>query len=419
MAVSIVIPDLGYGMVEATVVAWLIEVGNPVKEGEALLTIETDKVTTEVLSPAKGTLIQQGVAEGDVVTPMQVVGSIGVVAGENTVVVSSPASEPVTTAIAERSAGSPVVADPKPPREIHAAPVARQIAKEHGIDLQTVEGTGPGGRITKADVLRVVETQSESSTPEAAPTSSGDLSTPVTPVVENVPSTITPAGDDEIIPMTGVRKAIAERLSLSRRTAADVTTIADVEMGAVKQFREQHPASYTAYVVRATALALRAFPIVNSTLDGDRIIIKKAIHIGVAVAAPHGLVVPVIRNADQKPLAEIAESIKAYSAKAQQNRLTLQDFADGTFTVSNSGTFGSLMFTPIINHPQTAILGMGKIFEAPIVHNHQLALGWMMYLSLSYDHRVIDGAPAVQFLQEIKRLLERPWELADGAAVRG
>jgi pyruvate/2-oxoglutarate dehydrogenase complex dihydrolipoamide acyltransferase (E2) component len=210
----------------------------------------------------------------------------------------------------------------------------------------------------------------------------------------------------EVIPLTGLRRRIAERLSLSRRTAADVTTVADVDMTEVAALRKASGYSYTAYVVWAAAQALREFPILNASLIEDRILVKRDIHIGVAVALEQGLIVPVIRLADRKTVEGISQEIDALATRAQDGRLTPDELSGGTFTVTNSGAFGSLLFTPIINQPEVAILGMGKVADTPVVRGGEIVVRKVMYLCLSYDHRVVDGAPAVQFLQAVKRRLE-------------
>jgi pyruvate/2-oxoglutarate dehydrogenase complex dihydrolipoamide acyltransferase (E2) component len=216
------------------------------------------------------------------------------------------------------------------------------------------------------------------------------------------------AEDAQVIPLTGLRRRIADRLALSRQTAADVTTVADVDMTDVAALRKGAGLSYTAYVVWAVSQALREFPILNASLAEDRILVKRHIHIGVAVALEQGLVVPVIRSADRKSVEEISREIDEWAARARDGRLTPDDLTGSTFTVTNSGAFGSLLFTPIINQPEVAVLGMGKVADTPVVREGQIVVRKVMYLCLSYDHRVVDGAPAVQFLQAVKRRLEQP-----------
>jgi pyruvate/2-oxoglutarate dehydrogenase complex dihydrolipoamide acyltransferase (E2) component len=216
------------------------------------------------------------------------------------------------------------------------------------------------------------------------------------------------AEDAQVIPLTGLRRRIAERLALSRRTAADVTTVADVDMTEVAALRKGAGLSYTAYVVWAVAQALREFPILNASLVDDRILVKRHIHVGVAVALEQGLVVPVIRSADRKGVEEISREVDGWASRARDGKLTPDDMTGSTFTVTNSGAFGSLLFTPIINQPEVAVLGMGKVADTPVVREGQIVVRKVMYLCLSYDHRVVDGAPAVQFLQAVKRRLEQP-----------
>ena len=263
------------------------------------------------------------------------------------------------------------------------SPAARRVARELGVEISQVEGSGTNGLVTERDVRTFAAKGAAALGVEAAE-------------------------DAQVIPLAGLRRRIAERVALSRRTAADVTTVADVDMSQVAALRKASACSYTAYVVWATAQALREFPILNASFDGDRILVKRDIHIGVAVALEQGLVVPVIRSADRKSVEEISREMDELAARARDGQLTPDDLKGSTFTVTNSGAFGSLFFTPIINQPEVAILGMGKVADTPVVRNGEIVVRKVMYLCLSYDHRVVDGAPAVQFLQAVKRRLEAP-----------
>jgi pyruvate/2-oxoglutarate dehydrogenase complex dihydrolipoamide acyltransferase (E2) component len=256
------------------------------------------------------------------------------------------------------------------------------VARELGVDVTQVVGTGADGLVTESDVRAYAARVTTVLATEAAE-------------------------DAEVIPLTGVRQRIAERLSLSRRTAADVTTVIDVDLSDVAEHRKISRFSLTAYVVWAAAKALREYPILNASLVDDRILIKRAIHVGVAVATRRGLFVPVIRSADRKNMGEIDQEIDSMAVRARDGRLTPDDTAGSTFTVTNSGSLGALFFTPIINQPEVAILGMGKAADAPVVRDGAIVIRKVMYLCLSYDHRVVDGAPAVQFLQAVKRRLEQ------------
>jgi pyruvate/2-oxoglutarate dehydrogenase complex dihydrolipoamide acyltransferase (E2) component len=370
-------------MIDATVVEWLEDVGSAVVEGEPLLVIETEKMAAEVTSPGTGVLRYIAAPVGTVVKLNQVV---GVIAGEDEDI-SEVLGRLSETPVAEPDIAQPERKEATPAgTEVRALPAVRRLAREHGIDLRQVTGSGPRGRITSEDVLQALE--------------------------EGRSTTEKGKGVDvrvrETIPLLGIRKTIADRLSRSKRTTAEATTVAEVHMESVNRLREEVAASYTAFVVKAAGYALQLFPILNSALVEDTIVIKEDINIGVAVATERGLIVPVIRAAGQKSLLEISEEINDLGERARANLLSPQDFLGGTFSVTNSGVFGSLFFTPIINYPEAAILGMGKVYETPVVRDHQVTVGSIMYLALTYDHRIIDGRPAVEFLQEVKRLLENP-----------
>lgn len=387
MAQHVCMPRLSQDMTQGRIVRWLKQEGEAVKEGDAFVSIETDKAEMEVQSPGSGVLRRLLVRPGqdvDVGTPLAILAS----PHENIDALLTTTEAPSKTTVA------PAPAVPAPPQGAGldtagggstrqpVSPVARRVARELGVDLSCVVGTGARGLVTEGDV-RSFAAQSQ-------PSSAGKDS-------ENV----------DAIPFTGLRRRIAERLSLSRHTAADVTTVADVDMTEIAALRKESRLSYTAYVVRAAAQALRAFPILNASLAGDQILVKREIHIGVAVALDRGLVVPVVRFADRKGVEEISREIDALAVRAQDGHLTPDDLAGSTFTVTNSGAFGSLLFTPIINQPEVAILGMGKVAETPAVRGGQIVVREVMYLCLTYDHRVVDGGPAVQFLNAVKRELEQ------------
>ena len=383
MAEHVCLPRLSQDMTQGRIVKWLKQEGEAVKEGDPLVSIETDKAVMEVPSPGSGihrrVLVGPG-EDADVGTPLAILAG----AGEN-----------IDALLTIGKAPSKIVVAPTPPQlssheSTHSdrsgarqpvSPVARRIARELGVDLSLVEGTGAGGLVTEGDVRSFAS------------------QTPPPPARED-PS------NAAVIPFTGLRRRIAERLSLSRHTAADVTTVIDVDMTKIADLRKDSRLSYTAYVVRAVTQALSAFPILNASLVGDQILVKRDIHIGVAVSLDRGLVVPVVRFADRKSVEEISREIDALAVRAQEGRLTPDELTGSTFTVTNSGAFGSLLFTPIINQPEVAILGMGKVAETPAVRDGQIVVRQVMYLCLSYDHRVVDGAPAVQFLNAVKRRLE-------------
>jgi pyruvate dehydrogenase E2 component (dihydrolipoamide acetyltransferase) len=389
MAHPVRMPRLSQDMVEGRLVAWLKQEGDAVQEGEPLLSIETDKAEVEVHAPKSGILRRVLVRAGDDVAVGAALAILGE-AGEDiedlvkaSAVPAQPAPAPVPPAAPARSAtvGPQAPAGPVGKRQ-PISPAARRLAREMGVDLSPVAGTGPGGLVTEHDVRA------------AAPHG-------------QAPAAATEGEGLQVIPFTAIRRRTAERLSLSRQTAADVTTVVDVDMTEVAAHRKATGAAYTAYVVWAAAQGLREFPILNASLDGERILVKKAIHLGVAVALENGLVVPVVRHVDQKSVEEISREMDVLAGRARAGQLGPGDMSGSTFTVTNSGVFGSLLFTPIINLPEVAILGMGKVADTPAVRGGQIVVRKIMYLCLSYDHRVVDGAAAVQFLQTVKGRLEQ------------
>ncbi len=382
MAQLVCMPRLSQTMTQGRVVEWLKREGEAVKKGEPLVSIESDKAEVEVEAPQSGVLrrvLLPAGEEASVETPLAILAE----AEENIehLLIGRPQVVPVAPPPPASGAAvpaAPAVAGKRQP----VSPAARRIARELGVEISHVVGTGAGGLVTEKDV-RAFAGKGEPA-----------------PVIEA-------AEEAQVIPLTGLRRRIAERLALSRRTAADVTTVADVDMSEVAALRRVSGFSYTAYVAWAAAQALREFPILNASLVDDRILVKRNIHIGVAVALQQGLVVPVIRTADRKSVGEISREIDEWAAHARDGKLTPDDMTGSTFTVTNSGAFGSLLFTPIINQPEVAVLGMGKVADTPVVREGQVVVRKVMYLCLSYDHRVVDGAPAVQFLQAVKRRLEQ------------
>lgn len=387
MAQPLRMPRLSQDMTQGRIVEWLKKEGEAVEAGEPLVSIESDKAEVEVEAPQSGILRRVLVGAGeeaDVGTPLAILAE----AEENIepLLERPPKKGPQPVAappsLSSRETAGPAVGAP-PGKRQPASPAARRVARELGVEISQVVGSGAGGLVTEGDV-RAFAAKGKTAPAAVA------------------------AEDAQVIPLTGLRRRIAERLSLSRRTAADVTTVVDVDMSEVAALRTGSGVSYTAYVVWAAAQALREFPILNASLVEDRILVKRDIHIGVAVALEQGLVVPVIRLADRKDVEGISREIDALATRAQDGRLTPDALTGSTFTVTNSGAFGSLLFTPIINQPEVAILGMGKVADTPVVRGGEIVVRKVMYLCLSYDHRVVDGAPAVQFLQAVKRRLEEP-----------
>ena len=349
-----------------TVVTWLKAVGEPVREGEAVVEVETEKSVVELEAPADGLLLEAAVSEGEEASVGAVLGWIGQ-GGE-----SLPAA-------------SPSAADGS--GEVRASPAIRRIAAEHGIDLRDLVGSGPGGRITRADVQTAV----------ASPAPAEDSSTP--------------DGDAERVPLRGIRKIMAERMARSARTTAPVTTVVDVDMGAIAAHKRELAVTYTSAVVKAAGLALREHRLLNATLEGDQILLHQEIDVGVAVDSPQGMVMVSIAAADTRPLTDLDGELRELADRSRQGGARQQAVQRSTFTVTNSGVLGSLMFTPLINPPQSAVLGMGKVHDTPVVRDGQLVARPVMYLCLTYDHRIIQGAEAVRFLMAVKGFLEDPEEM--------
>ena len=407
MAFEVKVPQLTQTMTEAQITRWLKREGEAVRAGEPLLEVVTDKATLEVESPFSGVLSRIVIEEGD--ASVGTVIALVTAPGER---LSTPDAVTLPRALnveAPASAPAAAVAQDAPAGKIRISPLARRIALEHGVDLSALTPSGPGGLIVEADVRSYLERASQpvASSPVTAAPSTPAVEPPA-PLATAAPARMVLAEDEEMIPLVGVRKIIADRLSLSRRSAADVTTVAEVDMGEVAAFREHVQITYTAFAARAVALALTEFPILNSRLDGDKIIVGKRIHLGVAVAIDEGLKVPVIRDVQTKSLRQIGLELADKASRGAEGKLAPEELTGSTFTLTNSGVFGSLMFTPIINPPESAILGMGKIMKTPVVRDDQIVIRPIMYLCLTYDHRVVDGAPAVKFLQRVKALLEKP-----------
>ncbi len=425
-------PQMGESIFEGTVTKWLKKKGDKIQRDEPLFEISTDKIDTEIPSPASGVLTDILVKEGQTVQINTVVAVIG--DGSAKPAEAKPASEDESRAEAKappkeapkeaprEMKGPAPVAGPAEEEEgeelpdqehsgVHSSPLVRRIAKEHGIDLAAFSGKGTGinGRITKRDILSYIEQAPRSpSKPQSA-------ARPPAAPAQQAPPAMKFSGDVERVPMTPMRKAIAEHMILSRRTSAHVTTFFEVDCARILKAKEKQQAdversggrlTVTAFFVQAAANALKRFPIVNSSLDGDTIVYKRPINIGIAVNLEWGLIVPVIRNADEKNMAGIAKALNDIGERARNKKLTPDDVKDGTFTITNPGLYGGLIGTPIINQPQVAILGMGGIKKRAVVIDDAIAIRPIILLSLSFDHRVIDGAVADQFMSDIQKQLE-------------
>jgi 2-oxoglutarate dehydrogenase E2 component (dihydrolipoamide succinyltransferase) len=398
MAIEIKAPVFPESVADGTVATWHKKVGEPVTRDEVLADIETDKVVLEVVAPADGVLTSIAKAEGDTVLSQEVLAIFDTSAGS-----AAASTPPSVTAPKESVASSAAVAAPAP---ADLAPAVRKAVAENQVDPAQVSGSGRGGRITKEDVLNHL---------------SAAASAPVTAPVSASPVAISTAVGERIekrVPMTRLRAKVAERLLQASQQTAMLTTFNEVNMkpimemrkGYGERFEKRHGIrlGFMSFFVKAAVEALKRFPAVNASIDGNDIVYHGYHDIGVAVSSDRGLVVPVVRDAERMNLAEIEKNIIDYGKKARDGKLGLEDITGGTFTISNGGVFGSLLSTPLLNPPQTAILGMHKIQERPMAVNGQVVILPMMYLALSYDHRLIDGKEAVSFLVTIKELVEDP-----------
>jgi 2-oxoglutarate dehydrogenase E2 component (dihydrolipoamide succinyltransferase) len=403
------VPTLGESVTEATIGKWFKKPGDAVAVDEPLVELETDKVTIEVPAPAAGVLSDIAAKDGDTVAVGAVLGQIKEGAG------AAPAK-----AAPQAAAPQPVAAPPPPKSAPAAAPAAdkplapsvRKIAAETGIDATAMSGTGKDGRVTKGDMLAAIERAAAQPTPVAQPAAA---------VQVRAPSPADDAAREERVKMTRLRQTIARRLKDAQNTAAMLTTFNEVDMGHVMALRTQYrdlfekkhgtKLGFMGFFVRACVQALKEIPAVNAEIDGADIIYKNYYHIGIAVGTERGLVVPVLRDCDQKSLAEIEKSISDFGHRARDGALKIDEMQGGTFTITNGGIYGSLMSTPILNAPQSGILGMHKIQDRPMVVGGKVEVRPMMYLALSYDHRLVDGREAVTFLVRVKECLEEPARL--------
>jgi 2-oxoglutarate dehydrogenase E2 component (dihydrolipoamide succinyltransferase) len=414
---AIKVPPLGESIVEATVSRWLKQEGDAVAAGDTLVELETDKITVEVPALSAGVLAKRARNEGDVVKVDELLGEL--TEGATAAAPSAPAPSAPAPAAVSAAPAPTTAAPPAPPSEVRASPAAQRVAAEQGIDLAGVQGTGRGGVVSKPDVIE--QAASANATKAApAPAPPGEATAPRTPASQqSAPRIPLAAGERETREkMTTRRKRIAENLLLSQSSTATLTTFNEIDMSAVSALRErmkekiekEHGVklSFMPFFVKATTMALKAYPIVNAQIDGDSIIYKHYVNMGIAVASEAGLVVPNIKDADRKGMIEVSRDIGAVAKKARDGKLSMDDLTGGTFTITNGGVFGSLVSTPIINFPQVGILGLHKTQDRPIAVNGQVVIRPMMYVALSYDHRVIDGQQAVLFLVRVKELMEDP-----------
>jgi 2-oxoglutarate dehydrogenase E2 component (dihydrolipoamide succinyltransferase) len=405
MATDIKVPTLGESVTEATVARWYKKVGEAVSADEPLVELETDKVTVEVPAPASGTIAEVIVKEGDTVGVGALLGTIAEgVAG-------AKAAPKVEAPKAAAPAPAPVAATTMPP-----APAAQRMMEETGISV--AEGSGKRGQVLKGDVIEAAKAPPAPTPVASAPVAAPTAPVPAAPRVASPPSD---AAREERVRMTKLRQTIARRLKEAQSTAAMLTTFNDVDMSAVMALRNQYKdvfekkhgvrLGFMGFFAKAVVEALKEIPAVNGEIDGQDIIYKNYYHIGVAVGSDKGLVVPVVRDADLLSLAGVEKTINGYGKRARDGQLKIEEMQGGTFTISNGGVYGSLMSTPILNAPQSGILGMHRIEDRPVVRGGQIVIRPMMYLALSYDHRIVDGKEAVTFLVRIKEMIEDPQRL--------
>jgi 2-oxoglutarate dehydrogenase E2 component (dihydrolipoamide succinyltransferase) len=422
VAAEIHVPELGESVADATVGRWLKQEGDDVTSGEALVELETDKINFEVEADQDGVLESISKGEGETVNVGEVIGTIGEgseadgaapVETEEQPQAEEEQPEPETEEADETSNGHREVEDGAG----RASPSVRRLAQEYEVDLAEVTGSGSGGRITRDDVERLIRAQSSTVAPEKTEQPERDGKAETQPAVSQDGR----ANLEERVRVSRRRQTIAQRLVESQQTTAMLTTFNEADMTAVMELRKRRKEAFQertgarlgfmSFFTKAAIGALKAFPKVNAELQDTELVLKKYYDVGVAVSTDEGLVVPVLRDADHKNFAEIEQGIADLATKAREGKLTLDDLRGGTFTITNGGIFGSLVSTPILTLPQVAILGMHKIQERPVVVDGEIVVRPMMYLALSYDHRVIDGAEAVSFLVRIKELIEDPESL--------
>jgi pyruvate dehydrogenase E2 component (dihydrolipoamide acetyltransferase) len=460
MAVDVVMPQMGESIFEGTITKWLKKPGDKVERDEPLFEISTDKVDAEIPSPSAGVLKEIKIGEGQTV-PIQTI--VAVIDGAGGAAASAPAATPAPSATAAKPAApapAPAVAKPAAPappatatpaaapagnssERIHSSPLVRRLAKEHGVDLSAIPGTGAGGRITKEDIQAVIAGQNggaapEVSTPPAAPAAARPAGPPPPPVAPAPAaaasgpavhgSVYAPAlqlavprerlyfGNYEVQPMSVMRQRIAEHMVASTHVSPHVYSVDEIDMSKVaairakakEEFEKRYETKLTfmPFFVKAAVAGLRAFPTLNASLDGTNVVLHKEINVGIAVALDWGLIVPVVKNADEKNLLGIQRTLNDLAERARSKKLKPEEVQEGTFSITNPGVFGGLFGLPVISQPNVGILGLGAIEKRPVVINDSIAIRSMCYVTLSYDHRVVDGAVAHQFLHKVKETLE-------------
>lgn len=446
MSIAVIMPQMGESIAEGTIVKWLKKVGDRVERDEPLFEISTDKVDAEIPAPATGVLLEILVGENQTVPINTVVAQLGDESevGGGPAPAAAPEPTPVSAEPAINGAAAPAathidVADVEDNDEvavatdahgIRSSPLVRRIARENNVDLRQVTGTGISGRVTKHDILAFIESRKAAPAQPAAAPVVAPVVAPVAPVSAPAPAPVAPAkpaapaipafseGEPvEIVAMTSMRKKIAERMVASKHTSPHVTSVFEVDMTHVNKLRERNKRkfeeqygtklTFMPFIIKAVVDSLRSWPIINSSIDGDNIVYKKNFNIGMAVALDWGLIVPVIKHAEEKNLVGLSRSVNDLAGRARNKQLKPDEVAGGTFTITNYGVFGGLIGTPIINQPQVAIMGVGAIVKRPVVtEDDAIAIRHMAYFSLSFDHRIIDGAVADQFMAQFKKTIE-------------
>jgi len=413
MPVEIRVPSVGESVTEATVLRWLKREGDTVAAGEDIVELETDKANTAIAAEASGVLTKIIKLEGETVGINDVLALLGEASAAANGK-SAPAAPEALPAAASADASTPSSSSSSSVPHTKTTPLAAKVAAESGVDLSGVSGSGTGGRIVTADVRGALESR------VAVPAPSAPTPAPVAPKPAVSPASSPSSGlrVEERIPMSRVRRVIADRLKEAQNNAAMLTTFNEVDMTAIMELRKRRnelfekrngiKLGFMSFFTKSCIGALKSFPYLNAEIQGTDIILKRYFDIGIAVGSTEGLVVPVLRDADRKSFAEIEKEIKSLAERARDKKLAVTDLLGGTFTITNGGTFGSLMSTPILNYPQVGILGMHKIQERPVVVDGQITIRPMMYLALSYDHRIVDGSDSVRFLVRVKELLEDP-----------
>jgi len=411
MSTEVVMPQMGESIAEGTIVRWIKKVGDAVDRDEPLFEISTDKVDAEIPSPAAGVVSEIRVKEGETVPVNSIVALIGqageAVAAPAPKPAPAPAPPPAAAPPPRAAAPAPAPAPVAPPvvesviRQ-RSSPLVRKIAKEHDVDISHLQGTGLAGRVTKNDILKYI---------------GGGAPAPAAPRVEP-PKPAVMAG--QTVPMSVMRKKIAEHMVLSKRTSAHVHSVFEVNFGRIAQIREARKADYEragakltflSFIIKAAVDALRAVPVINASINGDTVVYHKDVNVGIAVALDWGLIVPVVKNADERNLLGLSRAVADLANRARSKQLKPEEVSGGTFTITNPGVFGALFGTPIINQPQVAILGVGNVEKRPVVIDDAIAIRPMAYLTLGYDHRLVDGAVADQYMSHVKRALEN-WDPA-------